>query len=57
MVKLLTVRETAERLRTTEGALRYAISAGRAPKSGKVGGRRMFRETDVEAYIAAAFAD
>lgn len=57
MVKLLTVKETAERLRTTEGALRYAIGAGRAPKSGKVGGRRMFRESDVEEYINAAFAD
>ncbi|WP_082484935.1 helix-turn-helix transcriptional regulator [Microbacterium sp. Leaf151] len=57
MVKLLTVDEVADRLSTTPGALRYAIHVGRAPKSGKVGGRRMFRESDVEAYIAEAFAD
>ena len=57
MEKLLTVRETAERLRKSEKGLRWMIHQGIAPKSGKVGGRRMFRESDVEAFIAAAFAD
>lgn len=56
--KLLTVKETAERLRTTENSLRWMIQSGTAPKSGIVGARRrMFRESDVEAFIAAAFAD
>lgn len=57
MDKLLTVKEAAERLRTTDKSLRWMIHSGTAPKSGKVGGRRMFRESDVEAFIAAAFAD
>lgn len=53
--KLLTVAEVAERLRTTEGSLRWKIHAGTAPKSAKVGGRRMFRESDIDSYIRAAF--
>ncbi|PPG34501.1 AlpA family transcriptional regulator [Rathayibacter sp. AY2B9] len=53
--KLLTLDETAELLRKTPNALRWQINQGTAPKSGKIGGRRMFRESDVLAYIDAAF--
>jgi predicted DNA-binding transcriptional regulator AlpA len=53
--KLLTLRETADLLRKTESQLRWNIHTGKAPKSGKVGGRIMFREADVIAYIDAAF--
>lgn len=54
---LLTVPEVAERIRKTEQGLRWQIHAGHAPKSALVGGRRLFRESDVEAWIAAQFHD
>lgn len=52
---LLTLAETAERLRKSEAQLRWMIHAGTAPRSAKIGGRRMFRSSDVEDYINAAF--
>ena len=57
MTKLLTLEETAELLRKTPGSLRFMIHKGTAPKSALIGGRRMFRQSDVDAYIAAAFED
>lgn len=54
---LLTVAEAAARLRKSEKAMRWLIHRGTAPRSGLIGGRRMFREEDVEAFIEAAFAD
>ena len=55
--KLMYVAEVADRLRLSEGALRYKMHAGTAPKHAKLGGRVVFRESDVEAYIEAAFAE
>lgn len=55
--KLLTLEETAQRLRKSDKQLRWMIHQGTAPKSGKIGGRRMFREEDVDAFIVAAFAE
>lgn len=55
--ELLTLPEVAELLRKTEASLRWGIHAGTAPKSAILGGRRMFRRADVEAYIEAAFAE
>jgi predicted DNA-binding transcriptional regulator AlpA len=52
---LLTLSETAEQLRKSEAQLRWMIHAGTAPRSAKIGGRRMFRASDVEDYINAAF--
>lgn len=55
---LLTVAEAAEQLRTTESGLRWKIHTGTAPKSALIGGtRRMFRQSDIDAYIEAAFQD
>lgn len=54
---LLTLGETAERLRKSDAQLRWMIHAGTAPRSAKIGGRRMFRASDVEDYINAAFDD
>jgi excisionase family DNA binding protein len=54
---LLTLPEVAERLRKSEAQLRWMIQRGTAPKHAKIGGRVMFRESDVEAFIANAFAD
>lgn len=55
--ELLTVGEAAERLGRTENALRWMIHKGTAPRSARVGGRRMFRASDVDAYIASAFGE
>lgn len=52
---LLTLPETAERLRKSDAQLRWMVAQGTAPRSAKIGGRRMFRESDVEAFIAEAF--
>ncbi len=56
-ISLLTVKETAEILRKSEAQLRWMIHTGTAPKSALIGGRRMFRQSDVEAYIEEAFND
>lgn len=53
--KLLTVEEVAEMLRKTPAALRYQIHKGTAPRSARILGRRMFRESDVNAFIDAQF--
>lgn len=52
---LLTLGETAERLRKTESQLRWMIHNGSAPPSAKIGGRRLFREADINEYINKAF--
>lgn len=53
--RLMTVEEVAEVLRKSPSALRYMIHKGTAPRSARIGGRRMFRESDVVAYIDDAF--
>ncbi|WP_426226259.1 helix-turn-helix transcriptional regulator [Pseudarthrobacter sp. DSP2-3-2b1] len=55
IASLLTLAEAAERLRKSDAQLRWMIHAGTAPRSAKIGGRRMFRAADVEDYINAAF--
>ena len=55
MTKLMTLSETATRLRRSDSQLRWMIHQRTAPKSALIGGRRMFREEDVDAYIDAAF--
>ncbi|WP_068483491.1 helix-turn-helix transcriptional regulator [Pseudoclavibacter helvolus] len=53
--RLMLVPEVAERLNKSPSQLRWMIHKGTAPRSGIIGGRRMFREEDVEAFIDAAF--
>lgn len=55
--RLLYVEEVAEMLRKSPASLRFMIHAGTAPKSAKLGGRRMFRESDVLAWIEAQFEE
>ena len=55
--RLLYVEEVAEMLRKSPASLRFIIHAGTAPKSAKLGGRRMFRESDVLAWIEAQFEE
>jgi excisionase family DNA binding protein len=56
VTQLLLLPEAAERLRKTEAQLRWMIHQGTAPKHAKIGGRIMFREADIDAYIEAHFA-
>lgn len=55
--QLLTLMECADLLRKSEAQLRWMIYQGTAPKSAKIGGRRMFRLADVEAWIDEQFTD
>lgn len=55
--KLLTLSEVAVLLRKTDSQLRWMIHNGTAPPSAKIGGRRMFRDRDVAAWINKAFED
>ncbi|GGJ20593.1 helix-turn-helix transcriptional regulator [Paenarthrobacter histidinolovorans] len=52
---LLTLAETAERLRKSQAQLRWMLHQGTAPRSAKIGGRRLFRESDINDYINKAF--
>ncbi|MCX8453354.1 helix-turn-helix domain-containing protein [Paenarthrobacter ureafaciens] len=54
-IKLLTLPEVAELLRKSDAQVRWMIHQGTAPKSARIGGRRMFRESDVRDFINAAF--
>ncbi len=56
MAKLLTLPETAAKLRKTEQQFRWMLYTGSAPRSAKIGGRLMFREADVDEWVEAAFA-
>ena len=55
--KLLFIRDVAERLGRSEAQISWMVHKGTAPKSAMIAGRRMFRESDVEAFIEAAFAE
>lgn len=55
--RLLFIDEVADRLRRSVPQLRWMIHQGTAPKHAKIGGRVVFRESDVEAYIDEAFAE
>ncbi|WP_454130153.1 helix-turn-helix transcriptional regulator [Microbacterium aurum] len=55
--KLLLIKDVAERLGRSPAQVSWMIHRGTAPKSAMIAGRRMFRESDVEAFIEAAFAE
>ena len=57
MDELLTLAETAAKLRKSEAQLRWMMHRGQAPRSALIGHRRVFRAGDVDAFIAAAFDD
>lgn len=56
-MQLETLEEVAVRLRKSEAQLRWMLHNGTAPRSAKIGGRRLFRTADVDAFINAAFED
>ncbi len=53
--RLLHLAEVAALLRRTESQMRWLIHTGQAPRSALIGGRRMFREEDCEAWLAEQF--
>ncbi|GIT80215.1 hypothetical protein LLS1_18840 [Leifsonia sp. LS1] len=55
LIVLITLRETAERLRKSEAQLRWMVHTKTAPPSALIGGRRMFKAADVDAWIEAQF--
>jgi excisionase family DNA binding protein len=50
--KLLTTQEVADRLRMPKATLRYWRHQGQGPKGVKLGNRVLYREVDVETFIA-----
>lgn len=52
---LLFIDEVAEMLRLTPASLRGLMHTGRAPASAKVGRRRVFRRSEVYAWLDAQF--
>lgn len=55
MDKILFISEVADRLRRTPAQLRWMVHVGTAPHSAMIAGRRCWRESDVEKFIADAF--
>lgn len=49
--RLIYVDELAEMIRRSPAAVRFAVLRGEAPPSALISGRRMFRESDVVAWI------
>jgi predicted DNA-binding transcriptional regulator AlpA len=56
MDALLTPAEVAERVRRPVATVKYWRAIGTGPKSANVGGRVLYRESDVEAWIAEKFS-
>lgn len=55
MDALLTPAEVAERLRRPVATVRYWRATGIGPKSANVGGRVLYRASDVEAWLEEKF--
>lgn len=55
--KLLTLPEVAERLRTPAKTLRYWKRQGKGPQPRRLGTRLVYRESDVDAYVAGLWDD
>ena len=56
MDELLTVAEVADRLRRPVATVRYWRATGTGPRSARVGGRVLYRESDVRTWVEAQFA-
>lgn len=56
MDKIMFIGDVADRLRRTPAQLRLMVHMGTAPQSAIIAGRRCWRESDVEKYIADAFS-
>lgn len=54
-MKLLTLHEVAEMLRKSDAQLRWMLHSNTAPPSALIGGRRMFRESEVLEWLNTKF--
>lgn len=54
-VKLLTMQETADILRKSIEQMRWMRKQGTGPKSASIGGRILYRESDVYRWINEQF--
>lgn len=54
--KLIFIEDFAEMIGRSPSAVRYMVHKGTAPRSARIGGRRMFRMSDCIAWIDAQFA-
>lgn len=52
--QLVSIRDAAEQIGRTEESLRWLIRTGRGPESVFIDGRRMFRQSRIDAYIESA---
>lgn len=53
--KLITINQVSEMTSIPVATLRYWRSNGKGPKGAKLGGKLMYRDQDVTAWIDAAF--
>lgn len=53
--KLLYKQDVAELLGRSTRSIEWMVYSGTGPKSAVIGGRRVWRESDVEAWIDAQF--
>ena len=53
--RLMTMDEVSEETRIPVNTLRFYRHKGTGPKSALIGGRVMYKRTDVEEYLDAAF--
>lgn len=53
--RLLTLPEVAERLRVPAKTLRYWKGRGKGPHPRRLGTRLVYRESDVDAFVADLF--
>jgi len=56
-MSILTIEEAAEMLRTPVSTLRYWRHMKRGPKAGRIGGRLMYRQADLEQWLNDQFED
>lgn len=54
--KLLTIEEASAVTRLPVSTLRHMRQHGKGPQSGKIGRRVFYREADLDAWVAAQFA-
>jgi len=52
---LLTIGEAAEYVRLPVNTMRSLRQGGRGPRAGKLGRRVYYRQSDLDAWVAAAF--
>nr|WP_281067127.1 helix-turn-helix domain-containing protein [Brachybacterium fresconis] len=51
----MTIPQAGELLGKTARQMEWLIYTGQAPRSAKIGGRRMFRESDIENWVNEQF--